>query len=98
MDREAWHAAVHGVLKARILKWFAIPISSGAHSVRSLHHDPPVLGGPTRHCLVSLPEVPAAPAADAAPKRVEIQVPKPAEGPRHLHRIPRLSEAPWEVP
>ena len=20
------------------------------------------------------------------------------EGPRHLHRIPRLSEAPWEVP
>ena len=27
MDREAWHAAVHGVLKARILKWFAIPFS-----------------------------------------------------------------------
>ena len=23
-DREAWRAAVHGVLKARILKWFAI--------------------------------------------------------------------------
>ena len=35
---------VHGVLKARILKWFAIPFSSGPHSVRSLHHDPPVLG------------------------------------------------------
>ena len=31
---------VHGVLKARILKWFAIPISSGPHSVKSLHHDP----------------------------------------------------------
>ncbi|KAB0367697.1 hypothetical protein FD755_021021 [Muntiacus reevesi] len=29
-----------------------------------------------------IPEVPAAPAADAAPKRVEIQVPKPAEGTR----------------
>ena len=29
MDREAWRAAVHGVLKARILKWFAIPFSSG---------------------------------------------------------------------
>ena len=43
---------VHGVLKARILKWFAI--SSGPHSVRPLHHDPPVLGGPTRHGLVSL--------------------------------------------
>ena len=35
---------VHGVLKARILKWFAIPFSSGPHSVRSLHHDLPVLG------------------------------------------------------
>ena len=31
----------------RILKWFAIPFSSGPHSVRPLHHDPPVLGGPT---------------------------------------------------
>ena len=30
-----------GVLKARILKWFAIPFSSGPHSVRPLHHDPP---------------------------------------------------------
>ena len=45
---------VHGVLKPRILKWFAIPFSSGPHSVRPLHHDPPVLGGPTRHGLVSL--------------------------------------------
>ena len=26
---------VHGVLKARILKWFAIPFSSGPHSVNS---------------------------------------------------------------
>ena len=38
---------VHGVLKARILKWFAIPFSSGPHSVRPLHHDSSVLGGPT---------------------------------------------------
>ena len=45
---------VHGILKARIQKWFAIPFSSGPHSVRPLHHDPPVLGGPTRHGLVSL--------------------------------------------
>ena len=37
---------VHGVLKARILKWFAIPFSSGPHSVKSLHHDPPILGCP----------------------------------------------------
>ena len=37
---------VHGVLKARILKWFAIPFSSGPHSVRPLHHDLPVLGAP----------------------------------------------------
>ena len=45
---------VHGVLKARILKWFAILFSSGPHSVRPLHHDPSVLGGPTWHGLVSL--------------------------------------------
>ena len=46
--------AVHGVLKARILKWFAIPFSGGPHSVRPLHHDPPVLGSPTQHGFVSL--------------------------------------------
>ena len=45
---------VHGVLKARILKGFAIPLSSGPHSVRPLHHDPSILSGPTRHGLVSL--------------------------------------------
>ena len=40
---------VHGVLKARMLKCFAIPFSSGPRFVRTLHHDPSVLGGPTRH-------------------------------------------------
>ena len=30
---------VHGILKARILKWFAIPFSSRPHFVRTLHHD-----------------------------------------------------------
>ena len=45
---------VHGVLKARILKWFAIPFSSGSHYVRPLHHEPAILGGPTWHGLVSL--------------------------------------------
>ena len=39
---------VHGVLKARILKWFAFPLSSGRPSVRPLHHDPPVLVCPVR--------------------------------------------------
>ena len=43
---------VHGLLKASMLKWFAIPFSSGPHSVRPLHHDPSVLGGPTWHGLV----------------------------------------------
>ena len=33
--------------------WFAIPFSSGPHSVRSLHRDSP-LGLPHRHGLVSL--------------------------------------------
>ena len=42
---------VHGVLKARILKWFAIPFSSGPHFVRTLHDDPSVLDGPTWHGL-----------------------------------------------
>ena len=40
---------VHGILKARILKWLVIPFSSGPHFVRTLHHDPPVLGGPAQH-------------------------------------------------
>ena len=46
--------AVHGVLKAKILKCFAIPFSSGPHTVRPLHHDPTILSGPTQHGLVSL--------------------------------------------
>ena len=29
------------LLMAGILKWFAIPFSSGPHFVRTLHHDPP---------------------------------------------------------
>ena len=40
---------VHGVFKARILKWFVIPFSSGPHFVRTLHHDLSVLGGTTQH-------------------------------------------------
>ena len=40
---------VHRVLKARILKWLAIPFSSGPHFVRTLHRDLSVLGGPTWH-------------------------------------------------
>ena len=39
---------VHGVLKARILKCFAILFSSGPCFVRTLHHDPSILDGPTR--------------------------------------------------
>ena len=40
---------VHGVLKPRILKWFAIPFSSGPLFFRALHQDPSILGGPTQH-------------------------------------------------
>ena len=36
---------VHGVIKARILKRFAIPFSNGPHFVKTLHHDPSVLDG-----------------------------------------------------
>ena len=45
---------VHGVLEARVLKWFAIPFTSRPHSVKPLHHDPCILCGPTEHGLVSL--------------------------------------------
>ena len=47
---------VHGVLKARILKWFAIPFSSGPCFVRTPHHDLSVLSGPTlmAHSFVEL--------------------------------------------
>ena len=44
----AFHTA-HGVLKARILRWFAIPFCSGPRFVRTLHHDLPIFGGPTWH-------------------------------------------------
>ena len=40
---------VHGVLKARILKWFTIPFSSGPCFVINLHHDLSIFGGPTWH-------------------------------------------------
>ena len=40
---------VYDVLKARILKWFAIPFSSGPHSVRTLQYDLSVLASPTQH-------------------------------------------------
>ena len=38
---------VHGVLKARMLKWLAIAFSNGPCFVRTRHHDPSVLGDPT---------------------------------------------------
>ena len=39
---------VHGVLVASIPEWSAVPHSSGPRLVRTLHHDPSILGGPTR--------------------------------------------------
>ena len=40
---------VNGLLKARILKWFAILFSSGPGFVITLHYDPSILGGPAQH-------------------------------------------------
>ena len=40
---------LHGFLKARTLKWFAIPFSSGPRFIRAFHHDPFTLGGPAWH-------------------------------------------------
>ena len=40
---------VHKALKERILKWFAILLSSGSHFARNLYHDPFILGCPAQH-------------------------------------------------
>ena len=40
---------VHGVLKARMLKWFVNSFSSGLCFVRTLHHNLSDLGGPICH-------------------------------------------------
>ena len=46
----------HTVLKARILKWLAIPCSSGPCFVRTLHHAPSVWVAPhgMAHCSIEL--------------------------------------------
>ena len=36
-----------------MLKWFAIPCSSGSHFVRTLYYDPSILGGSARHGFVT---------------------------------------------
>ena len=46
--RSSFHP-VHRILKAEILEWFAIPFSSGPRFLRTLLHDPSILGGPTSH-------------------------------------------------
>ena len=43
---------IHVVLKAGIMKWFAISFSSGACFVRTLHHDLSVLGASTWHWII----------------------------------------------
>ena len=47
---------VHGVLKARILKWFAISFSSGPCFIRTFHHDLSFWSGPTfmAHSFIQL--------------------------------------------
>ena len=45
--------AVHEVLMASILGWFAIPSSSGSHFVRTLHYDLVHLGWPCMAWLIA---------------------------------------------
>ena len=40
---------IHGVLKARTLKWLAIPFSCGPCFLRTLHYDPSILSGLAWH-------------------------------------------------
>ena len=44
---------LHGVLQARILKWFAILLSSGPYFVRTFHHNLPSLGWPYMAWLIA---------------------------------------------
>ena len=34
MDREAWRAAIHGIIQARILEWVVFPFSKGSSQPR----------------------------------------------------------------
>ena len=43
---------VHGALEAKMLKWFAIPFSSGPRFDRMPHCDLPTLGDPTRQWFI----------------------------------------------
>ena len=45
---------VHGVLQARILKWFALPFSRGPCFLRTPHCNPSVLGGPAQYSSTEL--------------------------------------------
>ena len=45
---------VHGVLKARILKWFAIPFSSKPCFIRTTHHDLSILGRPIQPYTIQI--------------------------------------------
>ena len=50
-------SSVYGILQARILEWVAIPFSSGPRCVRTLHHDPSILGDRTRDMAHSFIEL-----------------------------------------
>ena len=69
--------SVYGVLKARILRWFAILFFSGPRFVRTLHHDPSVLGGPTRALF---------PDALSANSPEYLVLPEPLQ-PKQLHHL-----------
>ena len=100
---------VPGVLQARTLEWVAISFSNArcarpsgvprgpatsTGSLASQRHPgkfPKVPGRRrgTRGCVEP---------AGLCGRCTLRQTQRSPEGPRHLHRIPRLSEAPWEVP
>ena len=52
MDGGAWWATFRGVARSQTrLSDFTFTFSSEPHSVKTLHCDPSILGGPTRHGL-----------------------------------------------
>ena len=50
-----------------------------------------------RGSLECNPEIPAFPGLEMRPSSIAPNPVESREGPRHLHRIPRLSEEPWEA-
>ena len=92
MDRGAWAAPVHGAAESQT----RLKRLTHAHSALFLSYAEYIMRN------AGLEETQAG--IKIAGRNINNliyalrQTQRSPEGPRHLHRIPRLSEAPWQVP